>query len=179
MVLKLEGGGREALKCTYICMKTLSRLIALITLSVIGVGCGPIYYLNEDPLHKEARRQGYELCHLKSCGPQALSDAFRCFKVYKRPFTIGKELQDDSRLHYRSALSLINHKFCQITCPIELLSFCKKHNFEITKKKNLNELNEDDVAIILIKGYDDLFDWHWMTYPTHTKSQIKNYFKED
>ena len=158
-------------------MKINLRLLAILTLSVFGGGCGPVYYLSEDPIHKEARKRGYELCHLKSCGPHALSDAFRHFGIHKRPLSVGRELQDGDRFHYRSVLSIINHRFCQITCPIELLSFCKKHNFEITKKKNLNELNEGDVAIILIKGRDDLFDWHWMTYPTHSKSKIKNYFK--
>ena len=90
---------------------------------------------------------------------------------------MGKELQDSDRTHYRGILSIINHKFCQITCPTELLSYCRKYNFEITKKKTLDQLDKDDVAIILIKGPDDLWGWHWITYPKYSKSYISDFFE--
>ena len=155
------------------------RLAAIITLSVIGAGCGPLYYLSEPYIHKEARLNGYELCHLKSCGPKALSEAFRYFGVRRTPLQMGREIQDDDHYHYRGALSMISHRFSQITCPVELLKMCKKYNFKITKKKTLNELNKNDIAIILIKGRNDLLDWHWIVYPKHSKSEINKYFEED
>ena len=160
-------------------MKISLRLAAIITLSVIGAGCGPIYYLSEPYIHKEARLNGYELCHLQSCGPKALSEAFRYFGIKRTPLQMGRELQDDDHYHYRSILSLVSHKFNQITCPTELLQMCKKYNFKITKKKTLNELNEDDVAIVLVKGRDDLWEWHWITYPKHSKTEINKYFEEE
>jgi hypothetical protein len=159
-------------------MKVCVRLLAIITLSVMCGSCGAFYYLSEPIAHKHVRKSGYELCHLQSCGPQALSDAFAYFGINKSPFELGKEIQDDDHSHYRTILSVASHKFSSITCPQELFKFCKKYNFKITKKKNLNELSKTDVAIVLVKGRDDLQDWHWIVYPRYDKSNILSYFNK-
>jgi hypothetical protein len=158
-------------------MKIATRLLAVITLSVIGGGCGPIFYLSEPTKHREVRKSGYELCHLLSCGPQALSSAFKRLGINKTPLEIGKEIQDDDHTRYRTILSLIDHRFCSITCPQELKTFCKKYNITIKKIKSLDNLTKEDTAIALIKGPNDLLDWHWMTYPTHKKLDILRFFE--
>ena len=157
-------------------MKMAIRLLTVITLSVFGGGCGPIFYLSEPKKHKEVRELGYELCHLQSCGPQSLSHAFKRLGIDKTPFEIGKEIQNDDRAHYRAILSLIDHRFCRITCPQELIKFCKKYNITIKKTKTLDNLTLKDTAIVLIKGHNDLWDWHWITYPTFNKLDILQYF---
>ncbi len=158
-------------------MKISLRLLAILTLSVSGGGCGLIYHLSETRAHKEVRKSGYELCHLESCGPQALSDAFSYFDINKTPLEIGKEIQDDDNIHYRGALSFLHHDFCKITCPPELLKFCKKHNFIITKEKSLEKLDKNAIAIILIRGKDTFWDWHWTVYPKYDKSHISTFFE--
>lgn len=157
-------------------MKINLRLFAIVMLCFTGGGCGPIFYLSETQAHKDARKDGYELCHLRSCGPQALSDAFRFLGISKKPLEIGKEIQDDDRSHYRSILSAIDHRFASITCPPELLKFCKKYKIKIKKTDSLDGLTQADVAIALIKGPDDLEDWHWMAYPTFGKLDILSFF---
>jgi hypothetical protein len=79
-------------------------------------------------------------------------------------------------VHYRAALSLIDHEFCSITCPRELIKFCKKYKITVKKTKTLDNLTLEDTAIALIKGHNDLRDWHWMTYPTFNKLDILNFF---
>ena len=157
-------------------MKIAIRLLTVVTLSVFGGGCGPIFYLSEPERHREVRKSGYELCHLQSCGPQSLSNAFASLGIKKAAFEIGREMQDDDHTHYRTILSVIDHKFCRITCPQELIKFCKKYNITIKKTKNLDNLTKEDTAIVLIKGPNVLWNWHWMAYPTFNKLDILTFF---
>ena len=157
-------------------MKIAIRLLVAVTLSVFGGGCGPFFYLSETDQHRAVRKAGYELCHLQSCGPLALSIAFNNLGIKKTPFEIGKEIQDDDRSHYRAILAIIDHKFCRITCPQELIKFCKKYNIKIKKTKSLDNLTKEDTAIALIKGPNDIRDWHWMAYPKSNKLDILTFF---
>lgn len=157
----------------------LVSTLLLITVFPLIVGCGPIYYLNETKEHKAVRKAGYELCHLQSCGPESISDAYACFGIEKKQFHIGKEIQDINVIDYRGILSVVYHDFTKITCPPELLRYLKHKGFKINTVNSLDEVGVDDVAIILIRGKSDIRDWHYITYPTHSKQQIKDFFGED
>ena len=163
-------------------MKRWRRLAIAIAVGfffLITNGCGSLYYLKESPEHKAMREAGYELCHLQSCGPQSLSDAFKYFGIHKEPFTIGKEIQDLDRTHYRRIMSLAHHDFTKITCPPELKKYCRHCGFTITAVNDVNDLKDGDVAIVLLRGKEDLRDWHYICYPTNSISHILNYFGDD
>jgi len=38
-------------------------------------------------------------------------------------------------------------------------------------------LIDGDFAIVLLKGYDDLHEWHWATWPNDS-SKIPTFFKD-
>ena len=142
-------------------------------------GCGLLYYLSESPEHKAMRMAGYELCHLESCGPEALSHAFKHLGVNETPTEIGKDIQDNDKSHYRSILGLASHRFHEITCPPELKKYCKGRGFKVTVVKGFDQLKKGDVAIVLIRGKHDLRDWHWICYPEYSKSTISEFFGDD
>lgn len=125
------------------------------------------------------REQGYELCHLQSCGPQAISDAYKCLGIEKEPFEIGREIQDKSKFDYRGVLSAAHHDFTKITCPPELLSYLRYKGFEIKIVSSLTEVGIGEVAIVLIRGRDSIKDWHYITYPTNSKREIRDFFEEE
>ena len=159
--------------------KKMKVALAAGFLLLITNGCGIFYYLNETAEHKAMRVAGYELCHLESCGPDALSDAFKHLDINKTPHEIGKEIQDDSKSHYRQILSLASHKFTEITCPPELMKYCKGRGFKVTIVKEFKQLEKGDVAIVLLRGKSDLRDWHWICYPEYSKSDISAFFGDD
>ncbi len=146
---------------------------------LITNGCGSLYYLKESPEHKAMREAGYELCHLQSCGPQSLSNAFKYLGIDKEPFTIGKEIQDLDRTHYREIMSLVHHDFSKITCPPELKKYCRHIGLTITVIDDVNDLTEDDVAIVLLRGTNDFREWHYICYPEYSVSYILDYFGEN
>jgi|TARA_B110001454_G_scaffold209616_1_gene223288 hypothetical protein len=153
------------------------REIGASLIALLLSGCGPLYYLTESPEHKKVREEGYEFCHLQSCGPAALEEAFQYFGINKNQIEIGKEIQDSDHSHYRGIMSLASHDFTRITCPPELRRYCKSQGLT-TKKIKYNKLSPGDVAIVLIKGKDSIDDWHWITWPNHDKSEIEDFFEE-
>jgi len=161
----------------------MHKYLALNILLAIGLslfsGCGMSFYLNEEERHQKVRKAGYELCHLRSCGPEAISHAYKEMGRTVNRFKIGKEIQDAAFFDYRAALSIFDHDFCSITCPAELKRYLKKNGFQVKTVYKIEDVQEDDVAIVLIKGFNDIRDWHYMTYPTYTKKQILNFFKKD
>ena len=159
--------------------KTVLTVGFLLFILIITNGCGCFYYLNESPEHRHMRKQGYELCHLQSCGPQALSDIFKEFDIDKHPYKIGKEIQDADRIHYREILSTVHHDFSRITCPPELLKYIRSQGFKIRTITNVNDLHPGDVAIVLLRGKSDIRDWHYIAYPTYKKDRILSYFGSD
>ena len=150
----------------------------IIFFSIASSGCGLLYYLKEPKVHKLARQEGYELCHLQSCGPHALSHAFRYLGINKSPFIIGKEIQDLDRTHYREIMSLAHHDFTKITCPPELKNYCRHSGFTITTITDIDDLRTGNIAIILIKG-PKFQDWHYICYPKHSLPDILTYFGDD
>ena len=141
-------------------------------------GCGPLYYLTESSEHKKIRNSGYELCHILSCGPEALENAFGHLDINKTQEEIGKEIQDLDRTHYRDIMSLVSHDFTRITCTLELFNYCRSRGL-IEQKVEYESLSPKDVAIILLKGRDPISDWHWISWPTHNREGIENFFNEN
>ena len=161
-------------------MKTLLRTALLSAVSLVLAGCGhiSISYIGkkETSKHKQFRKQGYDLCHLVSCGPKALSDAFKEFNINKTPFQIGKELQDNDKSNYRKIVGVLNKEFYGITCPLELKKYIRNQGFAITEIKDLKKITSENTAIFLLKGKYDIGEWHWMTYPTNKITKIQNCF---
>ena len=52
----------------------------------------------------------------------------------------------------------------------------KQNNFEYEKVK-YSDLQNGDFAIVLLKGYDDIHEWHWATWPNDVKT-IPTFFKK-
>jgi len=156
-------------------------IFAAASLMLAGCGHVSLSYLNkkETSLHKKYRKQGYDLCHLTSCGPDALSDAFKKFNINKTPFQIGMEIQDKDQAHYRCILGILHDGFYSITCPQELKRYIRSQGFNITETKDINQITQETTAIFLLKGTDDFRDWHWITYPTYSRSIILNFFEEN
>jgi hypothetical protein len=140
-------------------------------------GCGLLFYLKEDLAHKEMRNQGYELCHIDSCGPEALGRIFQSFGILKDRTQISKEIQDGDHIHYRTILGAFNHKFHRITCPPELLNYCRSQELIVTKVP-YDSLTSSDVAIILMRGRSHIDDWHWMEWPNKTEV-VETFFGAD
>ena len=145
---------------------------------ILFSGCGALYYLSESPEHKKTREGGYELCHIQSCGPAALEEAFFHLNIKKSQEDIGKEIQDLDHTHYRNIISLFSHDFTRITCPPELFKYCRSQGL-VVKKTDYNKLSDGDVAIILIKGRSDISDWHWISWPKHSRLEIESFFNEN
>jgi len=124
------------------------------------------------------RLLGYELCHIESCGPDALAAAFKNLGINKTYLEIGKEIQDMDRIHYREISSLVSHKFSRITCPPELLKYCRSQGLTV-EKIAFDTLSPSDVAIVLIRGKNNITDWHWISWPDNSKEQIKDFFEEE
>ena len=123
------------------------------------------------------RKQGYELCHIDSCGPEALSHIFQKLGIPKTRTQIGQEIQDADRIHYRTLLGLVRHKFNRITCPLELLNYCRSQGLATTKVP-YGTLKEEDVAIILLRGPGPIDDWHWIEWP-NKKAEVETFFGDD
>jgi hypothetical protein len=49
----------------------------------------------------------------------------------------------------------------------------------VVKKTDYNKLSDGDVAIILIKGRSDISDWHWISWPKHSRLEIESFFNEN
>ena len=124
------------------------------------------------------RLLGYEQCHIESCGPVALADVFKDLGIKKNSIQIGKEIQDADRIHYRTLLSIASHEFTRITCPPELLKYCRSQGLKVTKIE-YSHLRDDDIAIVLLRGRSDIRDWHWIAWPTQTSEAIEGFFGED
>jgi len=140
-------------------------------------GCGLLFYLTEPHAHKEVRQAGYELCHIESCGPEALAQVFKKLGIPKDRSQIGREIQDQDHIHYREVLSLVHHDFSRITCPPELLNYCRSQGLTV-EKAPYKSLSDKDIAIILMRGRNDITDWHWIEWP-NKKDAIETFFGED
>lgn len=137
-------------------------------------GCGILH----KPSHKEQvwSKLGVDSTHFKTCGPMALQNLHYHYGEEISNQTISISLQENRFINIFKGLGLINVKFRQITCPPELRGYLTRNGFEY-EKITYNDLEEGDFAILLLKGYDDLHDWHWASYPTDKKN-ILTFFGE-
>jgi hypothetical protein len=137
-------------------------------------GCG----LFHKPTAKEEvwSKLGIDSTHFKSCGPQALSEIHTHFGESVTSQMVSIHLQEHRGINIFKGLGLINTKFRQITCPPELRAYLKRNGFKY-ERIDYEDLQDGDFAIVLLKGYDDIHEWHWATWPSDAKN-IPTFFEE-
>lgn len=108
---------------------------------------------------------GYYVRHFNSCGPRALRKALEEFGVFLTEQEISRQIQDTGN-GSRVLLSFVHHDTIRMTLPSEIKDFLKKHGYEITNIKDLEELNKQtDVAIILVAKNYLKGETHWLALP--------------
>ena len=127
--------------------------------------------------HKEefTKRDGHYIKHFNSCGPKAIQQAI--LKIEKELVSresISKNIQSTGNVS-RLVLASINYEALEITFPCEIKKYLKNKGYKI-KEVSFESLKKGDVAIVLIRGGSFFKEWHWITYPTYSKTHIKNYF---
>jgi hypothetical protein len=126
------------------------------------------------PHEVEKDDQGYYINHYWSCGPKALSKAFKELDIHLSAKKISQEIQDSGNLS-RSLLSLVHYDTVQITFPSEIYSTIEKNGFKVVELKELEKLNpEVDVALILVAKSYLKGQAHWLCFPVDTN--IESYF---
>lgn len=127
--------------------------------------------------HKEKfkKEDEFYIRHYHSCGPDSIQDAI--IKIEKKLVSresISKDIQSTGNTS-RLLLASLNYRALEITFPCELKKYLNKRGYNI-QEVSFDSLKEGDVAVVLIKGSNPLKEWHWVTYPTHSKEYIKNFF---
>ena len=149
------------------------KCVPVILISLCLSGCGLF--------HKQSAKEevwsklGIDSLHFKSCGPQSLSEMHQHFNEDVTMQMVSIHLQENRAVNIFRGLGLIHTEFRRITCPPELRSYLKRNNFEYETVK-YTDLQDGDFAIILLKGYDDIHEWHWASWPNDAKS-ITTFFK--
>jgi hypothetical protein len=137
-------------------------------------GCG----LFHKPTAKEGvwSKLGIDSLHFQSCGPQSLSELHEHFGEEMTMQLVSINLQEHRPVNVFKLLGLIETEFRRITCPPELRAYLKRNGFEY-ERIEYEDLQEGDFAIVLLKGYDDLHEWHWATWPGDKKN-IPTFFDD-
>jgi len=129
------------------------------------------------PTEKWWLKKGIDPLHFKSCGPVGLQKVYSHFiDENVTNIMISIEIQENRKIKIFKMLGTFDVDFRSITCPPELLSHLKRNNFKY-ESITYNELKEGDVAIVLLKGHDDFYDWHWAIYPDD-RNEIPTFFKD-
>ena len=128
------------------------------------------------PAEQAWQKMGIDSQHFKSCGPQSLSELHEHFGEKKLPQVVSIDLQHNRCVNIFKLLGLVETEFRRITCPVELRAYLKRHGFEY-ERVNYEDLQQGDFAIVLLKGYDDLHEWHWATWP-NDKEDIPTFFDD-
>ena len=149
-------------------MKCIAWAIAI---SLTNISCAVFH---TDKLKKE---DGYYIRHYYSCGPDAIQDALSQLEnQFVSNKEISRKIQDNGNAR-RSALTLVHYNSLWITWPAEIVKYFRDRGYKVTTT-NLDSLSPEDTAIALVKGRTLRQEWHWITYPTHSKDKIKNYYKQ-
>ena len=150
------------------------RNVLIILMSLCLSGCG----LFHKPTAKEEvwSKLGIDSLHFQSCGPQSLSELHEHFGEEVTWQLVSINLQENRAVHVFKLLGLIETEFRRITCPPELRAYLKRNGFEY-ERVEYEDLQEGDFAIVLLKGYDDLHEWHWATWP-NDKEDIPTFFDD-
>ena len=146
-------------------------LVYLMAVALLNHGCAVFH---PDKLKRE---NGYYTRHFNSCAPIAIQDALKELEGYVTRKEISKEIQDNGNGR-RVALTMIHYDALWVTWPSELKKYFTKRGYKITTT-NLKSLAPSDVAVVLINGSIMKQEWHWITYPTYTIEQIKNFYKKN
>ena len=149
-------------------------MIGWAIISLFSSGCG-LFYKNP-PEHKLWAKLGVDAYHFESCGPSALHKVHKNFGKDIDVTMISVEMQQARKFNMYPLLGLIDEHFRGITSACDLKSYCRRNGFEVTTMK-YEDLKNGDVAVVLLKGFDDLYEWHWMTWPDQ-QDRIPAYFDE-
>jgi len=153
-------------------------IVYALSVMLLNQGCAVFH---PDKLKTE---NGYYERHFNSCGPVAIRQALNEYDaklgiVYVRePYLlkeISKEIQKNGNGR-RLALTIVHYDALEITWPAELKKCFTSRGYKVTVA-TLDSLGADDIAIALIHGSILKLQWHWITYPTYTVEQIKNFYK--
>ena len=121
------------------------------------------------------RKMGIDSLHFQSCGPDSLSQLHKHFGEDVSMQLVSIHLQEHRSVNIFKLLGLIETEFRRITCPPELRSYLKRNGFKY-ERIEYEDLKDGDFAIVLLKGYDDLHEWHWATWPNDS-DKIPTFFK--
>ena len=135
--------------------KLFSFLLVGVAISLTGCGI-----FNSSP-----RTYGYYDYHLNSCGPRAISKAFKQLGDTQRLDApdISVQIQDNGNF-WRHLMTIAHKDAGLITCPNEVVEVCKQNGYEVISVKDFSKLDpKKDVALILI--YSNLLEWHWVCFP--------------
>lgn len=148
-------------------------LIVLLAVFLL-TGCGIFH--KPSPTEEVWKKLNVDSVHFKSCGPVALQKLHYHFgeQIDNRMASI--DLQVHRKIKFFKLLGLINTKFRQITCPPELRAYLKRNGYAY-EEVAYDSLTKNDFAIILLKGYDDIHEWHWATWP-HDSESIPTFFSK-
>lgn len=151
-------------------MKCVVSIISLLCFT----GCG----LFHKPSAKEQvwSTFGIDSFHFESCGPTSLHEMHKHFGENITTQSVSINIQEKRCINIFKGLGFIHTEFRRITCPPELLAYLKRNNYKYENIK-YDDLKEGDFAIVLLKGYDDVHEWHWASWPNDKKS-IPKFFKD-
>jgi len=150
--------------------KPIKWIAWTLAICLLNVSCAMFH---PEKLQKE---DGYYTRHYYSCGPDAIQDALRELENQWVPNKeISREIQDNGNGR-RAALTLIHYNALWITWPAELVKYFRDRGYKVTTT-TLGALSAKDTAIVLLKGRALKQEWHWITFPTNSKEEIKNYYK--
>ena len=150
----------------------LTKCIAwILAVCLLNVGCAAFHF---DKMEKE---DGYYTRHYNSCGPDAIQDALRELEnQFVSNKKISREIQDNGNAR-RTTLTLVHYNALWITWPAELVKYFRDRGYKVTTT-TLDSLSPEDTAIVLLKGRMLKQEWHWITFPTNSKKEIRNYYKQ-
>lgn len=109
--------------------------------------------------------------HVGSCGPKAIKETLiRYNKIssikYKKEITleeISNDIKDDGS-PLRCVLSFFSEEARAITWPSEVRQYFKERGFKIEKIKNIKNLTEKSIAIVLIHREGEVDSYHWVSF---------------
>ena len=151
----------------------------LLSSALISCGCGALHQAYEKQEVRLSRLNHQDPLHIRSCGPEAIEDALSAFKISMSRSQISYKIQqNNSKL--RCFISIFENEARQITWPWEIRDFFIKNDkiteFTVIEVSSLEVLEENSVAIVLIRKPYSVRHYHWITFPIYSKSLIATRF---
>ena len=88
--------------------------------------------------------------------------------------SVSINIQEKRCINIFKGLGLIHTNLEELF--VHELAYLKRNNYKYENIK-YDDLKEGDFAIVLLKGYDDIHEWHWASWPNDKKS-IPKFFKD-